>query len=88
MSKEFIQEAVKHLPEGQQSEVHYIKNISSPQFIQAIQSFSEALNSENYNVILSSFGLNISDAKNAKDGVEGLILSIIKKFPPKDKPSN
>lgn len=82
-SEDFIKDAIKHLPEGQQSQNYYTKNISSPQFIQAIQSFSEALNSENYDIILSSFGLNYSDAKDAKDGVEGLIKCILKKYPKK-----
>jgi len=34
-------------------------------------------------MLLTSFGLNISDASGAKDGVEGFIKCILKKFPEK-----
>lgn len=84
MSDDFINIAVNWLPEGQKTKEYYFKNVSSPQFHQALISFTEALNSENYQFILTSFGLNLQDAMGAKDGVEGFIKCILKKFPPKE----
>jgi len=84
-SEEFINKILSMMPEGQQSKEHYLKTISSPQFAQAIAQFSEALNSENYEMLLSSFGLNLSDAEGARDGVEGFIKCILKKFPSRKK---
>ena len=80
LNDDFINEAIKHLPDGHNTKEHYLKTITSPQFPQALSSLTEALNSENYGVILASFGLDIKDAVGAKDGVEGFIRCIIKKF--------
>ena len=79
---------MEHLPEGQKSNYHYRQIISSPQFIQAINQLSEALNSENYQMLLTSFGLNMADAAGSKDGVEGFIKCILKKFPEKKNDEN
>lgn len=83
MSEEFINKCLKHLPEEQQTKEYYIKNFSSPQFYDALNSFSSALNSENYKVILSSFELNDKEFDN-KYGVEGFIYAITKTFKKKD----
>ena len=44
---------------------HLIINLNSPQFAQALISLSDALESENYNVLISSFGLNFADGSGA-----------------------
>jgi hypothetical protein len=79
---------LEHLPEAQKSNYHYRQIISSPQFIQAINQLSDALNSENYQMLLMSFGLNIADASGAKDGIEGFIKCILKKFPERKNEDN
>lgn len=74
------QELIKHLPNNQQTMEHLEINLNSPQFAQALVSLSDALESENYNVIIASFGLNISDGAGSFCGVEGFIKCILKKF--------
>ncbi len=69
---------MEHLPEGQKSKEYFVKNISSPQFSEALDSLSSALSSENYEVILASFGLNYDSKKSF--GVEGFISAILDKF--------
>lgn len=82
-SDEFIEKAIPHLPEGQQSKEFFLKNVSSPQFHEALHSLTSALNSENFALILNSFGLNTNDTNNSI-GVEGLINALLKKYEKKD----
>lgn len=78
-NEEFIKRALQHLPEGQnKNESDYLKNVASPQFHDALNSLTSALNSENFELILTSFGLKLSDTKGSF-GVEGLINSLINK---------
>jgi hypothetical protein len=83
LTDEFIEKAIPHLPEGQQSKEYYMKNVASPQFHEALNSLTSALNSENFALILNSFGLNTNDTKNLI-GVEGLINALLKKYAKKD----
>jgi hypothetical protein len=57
-----------------------LDNLTSPQFQQALDSLTNALNSENLPFILQSFGLDSSKAFNYVNGVEVFIKSIIEKF--------
>lgn len=76
-SEEFIKRALQHLPEGQnKTDSDYLKNVTSPQFHDALNSLSSALGSENFELILTSFGLKLSETKG-EFGVEGLINSLI-----------
>jgi hypothetical protein len=79
-NENICKELIKHLPSNQQSMEHLVINLNSPQFAQALISLSDALESENYNVLISSFGLNFTDGSGASCGVEGFIKCIIKKF--------
>lgn len=68
------------LPEGQQSKEHYLDNVTSPQFRQALESLTEALNSENFFSVIQSFGLDSKIAQGSLDGVEAFIKCIIQKY--------
>jgi hypothetical protein len=64
------------LPEGQQTKEDFVENISSPQFQQALESLSSALNSENFPYIMQSFGLE----NKGLFGVESFVKALTEKF--------
>ncbi len=82
-SDEFISRALPFLPEGQNSKEYFLKNITSPQFIDALNSLSSALSSENFQLLITSFGLSLNDTNGAY-GVEGLINCLLKKYKKND----
>jgi hypothetical protein len=57
-----------------------VDNLTSPQFQQALESLSSALNSENLPYIMQSFGLDASKVYNHINGVEAFIKAINEKF--------
>jgi hypothetical protein len=71
---------IRLLPETQQNKEQFIENIRSPQFQQALESLSSALNSENLPYILQSFGLNSQSNRSSFNGVETFIKAIVEKF--------
>lgn len=78
-NEDFITKALEHLPESQRSTEDFNKTISSPQFQDALSSLTSALNSENFNLILSSFGFDLKNLK-VEYGVKGLINCMIEKY--------
>ena len=72
------------LPENQRSEQGFYDNINSAQFKQGLGSLTAALESENLQAIISSFGLDINEAQKYGDGVEAFVKSIIAKYSPKE----
>ena len=73
-------ELIKNLPEKQQNIQGFHDNISSPQFQQGLDALSSALNSENLQAIIQSFGLDINEAQKYSNGVEAFVKCIVKKF--------
>ncbi|MCQ2819856.1 MAG: hypothetical protein MJ252_21535 [archaeon] len=67
------------MPEGQQNMQGFQDNITSPQFLQALNHLSAALNSENLSAVIASFGLNLATAAKCLNGVEAFIRCIIEK---------
>jgi hypothetical protein len=49
---------MRYLPEGQQTNEYLIENIRSPQLQQAVSSLAEALNSSNFNTIMTNLGID------------------------------
>lgn len=83
MNEKEKEEVVKLLPENQRNQKGLDDNISSPQFKQALEQLSIALNSENLPAVISSFGLNMATAQKYGNGVEAFIRCIIEKYSPK-----
>ena len=81
-------ELIKKLPEKQQSIQGFHDNISSPQFQQGLDALSSALNSENLQAVIQSFGLDLNEAQKYGNGVEAFIKCIIKKFSTEDEKKN
>ena len=81
-------ELIKKLPEKQQSIQGFHDNISSPQFQQGLDALSSALNSENLQAVIQSFGLDLNEAQKYGNGVEAFIKCIIKKFSKEDEKKN
>ena len=81
-------ELIKNLPEKQQSIQGFHENISSPQFQQGLDALSSALNSENLQAVIQSFGLDLNEAQKYGNGVEAFIKCIIKKFSKEDEKKN
>ena len=77
------EELIKLLPENQQNIQGLHDNISSPQFQQGLDALSSALNSENLQAVIQSFGLDLNEAQKYGNGVEAFIKCIIKQFSPK-----
>ncbi len=73
-------ELIKNLPEKQQSIQGFHENISSPQFQQGLDALSSALNSENLQAVIQSFGLDLNEAQKYSNGVEAFVKCIVKKF--------
>ena len=80
MNDNQLKEFYDLLPEGQQNKQGFIDNISSPQFLQALSSLTHVLNSENFVVVMSSFGLDFNSVQQCSNGVEAFIKCIIQKF--------
>lgn len=72
------------LPKNQQDAEGFLENIRSAQFRQGCGSLSHALQSENLQAIISSFGLDMKVAQKYTDGVEAFVKSIIDKYSPKE----
>ncbi len=70
-------EALKQLPEGQQSEEYWKQNIYSPQFMQAIELFDNILNSENTVDFFRELGLDQSILKD-HFGTDAFLRALIK----------
>ena len=81
-------ELIKNLPEKQQNIQGFHDNISSPQFQQGLDALSSALNSENLQAVIQSFGLDLNEAQKYGNGVEAFIKCIIKKFSKEDEKKN
>ena len=81
-------ELIKKLPEKQQSIQGFHDNISSPQFQQGLDALSSALNLENLQAVIQSFGLDLNEAQKYGNGVEAFIKCIIKKFSKEDEKKN
>ncbi|CAM9883290.1 unnamed protein product [Chrysoparadoxa australica] len=70
------------LPESQQSEAELRETMRSPQLQQALASLTQALQSDNFNSIMSNFGLVASNpasqgAMASGDGVRALVEALI-----------
>ena len=72
------------LPKNQQNAEGFLENIRSAQFRQGCGSLSHALQSENLQAIISSFGLDMKVAQQYTDGVEAFVKCIVDKFSPKE----
>ena len=80
-----VDELRRHLPEGQQSSHHLEENLRSPQFRQALDSLSEALDSDSYNSVLANLGLHQAPGDNhpvQEDPVGAFLSSVQRAFPP------
>ena len=75
-----IERLIDLLPENQKNMQGLHENIASPQFVQGLDSLTEALNSENLPAIISSFGLDMEEAGKYANGVEAFVKCIIKKY--------
>mmetsp|Transcript_17405 Transcript_17405/g.20915 ORF Transcript_17405/g.20915 Transcript_17405/m.20915 type:complete len:379 (+) Transcript_17405:35-1171(+) len=62
--KEVQEELIKLLPEGLQTTEELFNTISSPQFRQALVALSGALQSDNFNTVMSNFGFNFDASMN------------------------
>ena len=80
---------IQLLPENQRSVQGFYDNINSAQFRQGLGSLTYALESENLSAIITSFKLDMKDAKNSLNGVEAFVKCIIAKYEKKeDKKEN
>ena len=80
LDEETKNKLIQLLPENQRSVQGFYDNINSAQFRQGLGSLTYALDSENLATIISSFQLDMKDAKNSLDGVEAFVNCIIAKF--------
>ena len=80
LEKNDIERLIDLLPENQKNMQGLHENIASPQFVQGLDSLTEALNSENLPAIISSFGLDMEEAGKYANGVEAFVKCIIKKY--------
>lgn len=80
LDKSDLDRLIALLPENQKTSQGLHDNISSPQFLQGLDSLTYALNSENLPAIISSFGLDMEEANKYANGVEAFIKCIIKKY--------
>ena len=80
LDKNDLDRLIALLPENQKTSQGLHDNISSPQFLQGLDSLTYALNSENLPAIISSFGLDMDEANKYANGVEAFIKCIIKKY--------
>ena len=75
-----LERLIDLLPENQKNMQGLHENIASPQFVQGLDSLTEAVNSENLPAIISSFGLDMEEAGKYANGVEAFVKCIIKKY--------
>lgn len=76
---------MQHLPEGQQSsEENLRENLLSPQLMQAMQTLTQAIQSDQIQLILASLGLPSDTLNNSADGMEALIRALVKKYSKKE----
>merc|ERR1712086_50232 len=68
-----------HLPEGQQTEAHLEDNLRSSQLQQAMRTLTQAIQSDQADIILASCGLDSKFLKDSKDPMEGLMKALIDK---------
>ena len=80
LDEETKNKLIQLLPENQRSVQGFYDNINSAQFRQGLGSLTYALDSENLATIISSFQLDMKDAKNSLDGVEAFVNCLIAKF--------
>ena len=80
LDEETKNKLIQLLPENQRSVQGFYDNINSAQFRQGLRSLTYALDSENLATIISSFQLDMKDAKNSLDGVEAFVNCLIAKF--------
>ena len=80
LDEEAKNKLIQLLPENQRSVQGFYDNINSAQFRQGLGSLTYALDSENLATIISSFQLDMKDAKNSLDGVEAFVNCLIAKF--------
>ena len=73
-------ELIKKLPEKQQSIQGFHDNISSPQFQQGLDALSSALNSENLQAVIQSFGLDLNELKNIVMVLSLLLNVLLRNF--------
>ena len=71
---------IEQLPEGQQSEEGLRENILSPQLRQAMQTLTQAIQSDQISLILQSLGLSTEVLNDATDGMDALIKALVKKY--------
>ena len=75
---------ISQLPEGQQSEEHLRENLLSPQLRQAMGALTQAIQSDQVELILESCGLDPSKAQGSNDGMDALIKGLIEKYSKKE----
>lgn len=81
----FVSALVPLLPEGQQTIDALKDNVASPQYAQALASFSHALSSEDAIAMMSQFGVDPKDVAEGGGGVAGLLSAIQKQVDGEDK---
>ena len=84
LDEETKQKLINLLPENQRSEKGFYDNINSAQFRQGLGSLTYALDSESLPAVISSFGLDMNEAKKYFDGVEAFVKCIIAKYEKKE----
>jgi hypothetical protein len=77
---EIAKELIPHLPEGQQTAEDLRENLMSPQLREAMRTLTQAIQSDQAEIILASCGLDSSHLTNAKDGMEALMNALIAKY--------
>eukprot|EP00753_Platysulcus_tardus_P004032 PLAT12516.17.p1 GENE.PLAT12516.17~~PLAT12516.17.p1 ORF type:complete len:398 (-),score=176.68 PLAT12516.17:76-1212(-) len=78
-SEDMVAALLPHLPEGQQTPSDLLQILHSPQLAQAVDQLTGALQSENFNSILSNFGLDpMAGAEHmaAGDGVMAFLAAL------------
>ena len=78
-------ELIAQLPEGQQSEEHLRENLLSPQLRQAMGTLTQAIQSEQAEIILTSAGVDPFLLGESNDGMDALVKGLVKKYEDKDK---
>ena len=76
---EVMKTLIPHLPEGQQTNENLEANLRSSQLQQAMRTLTQAIQSDQADIILASCGLDAKFLKDSKDPMEGLMKALIDK---------
>mmetsp|Transcript_35089 Transcript_35089/g.39819 ORF Transcript_35089/g.39819 Transcript_35089/m.39819 type:complete len:310 (+) Transcript_35089:39-968(+) len=74
----YFAELKEHLPEGYQTEEGFKESIRSPQFRQALDALTSAVNSEQITAVITSLGLDTTVLGQSTDGVDALVRALEK----------